>query len=1020
MLKIVGARLEQTHSLYARQSAVALLGKVKPSEPRQLAEVVVGLLRVYLDSPESNDLPNRGDLAASAADALAMISRASSDQAEAVVHGLLSLVSSGEWLPRLREPFESPRPDLTVVREIGPEPRKEAVATLLTLLSGGDRRAEHSAAIALSLIAPIDPVQRSAALDALLKIMNREPALADVVGAALAANTSGDPGLRRIAVATLLSLAKERDGYDRLRVFNTLAWVPPNDADQRRQLVAALNETASNKNDQTLARSSKILAVAAPIEPDQQRVLLPALLRLVRNENGFSRYEATFSLTVLNPTDSSDRTAVTDAVLDTLPFWRNFIPSPPPNWLHQIGPVDANRVARLLAFSNKNLPRAGPVPPETERLSPRVRAVAWVLNGALPVEANGALRTDNEGAILLTFVGRPGSVPPSRWPKSPKDAGPILAAFDKHWAATTTSPDLQKEIAEQTVAIVSHACPTAAIALSNSSLQLFEAAVARTAQEWTRTASWLQGWFGHGGTRCWDDGARTSIESLRDRFDSVENHDLYQDKVNAGLEADGAPPYFGGFVLAAGGWWMVWTAFLIAFPYSRRLRGLYLHNGRARRWLSLNFLPAVMAVMPFLRRRMLLPFREELLADAHLETLNRAEIYPNLRVRDRQGTMHPIGKAIPDVRGKILLIGESGLGKSTYLRVLASGSRRTVAYLNAGSCAQGVVAAIVERVRGFESAEFFKGLIYSGDLAIIIDGLNEVGADVRAQIVNFANEVGRANVIMATQPIEGLGSDRSPLTLATPYELLPLARDDIAKFLKSRRARDGSDSCVKGEHYDIAVDTFLTNMLDRVPASDEERETERVLQFRRSAEIVLSNPMDLTYCSELIAIGENPHPSDMIEQAFRLARDRYYKNSRKDFPTLDFARKAVELRRDNRNWLWRDEFPNEQDALAAYRLIVPATVKESLDKEVAVMRFRHDKVMDVIMKPAFEANKGVQGDLIEDPRFRGVCLLFAQAADRKQARRILRLLVSHAAKTSDNSLSNPFVLLFDEVETVSA
>ena len=54
------------------------------------------------------------------------------------------------------------------------------------------------------------------------------------------------------------------------------------------------------------------------------------------------------------------------------------------------------------------------------------------------------------------------------------------------------------------------------------------------------------------------------------------------------------------------------------------------------------------------------------------------------------------------------------------------------------------------------------------------------------------------------------------------------------------------------------------------------------------------------------------------------------------------------------------------------------------------MRFRHDKVMDVIMKPAFEANKGVQGDLIEDPRFRGVCLLFAQAADRKQARRILR------------------------------
>ena len=289
---------------------------------------------------------------------------------------------------------------------------------------------------------------------------------------------------------------------------------------------------------------------------------------------------------------------------------------------------------------------------------------------------------------------------------------------------------------------------------------------------------------------------------------------------------------------------------------------------------------------------MLLPFRDELLADAHLALLRKAEFFPGLRVRDREDQVHPIAEAIPDIRGKLLLIGESGLGKSTYLRVLAGRSRRTIAYLNARSCDKGVEAAIVQRVSNFESPEFFGGLIYSGDLAVIIDGLNEVSADVRAGIIAFANGAGRANLLIATQPIEGLGGDRSPLTLATPYELLPLAREDIAKFLKSRPARDNPESVVKGEDYDRAVDELLAKALDCAPDGEAEREAEAVLQERRAAELILSNPMDLTYGSELIAFGQTPQPSQMIGQAFRLARDEYRKTYDRDFPTLDFARKV--------------------------------------------------------------------------------------------------------------------------------
>ena len=168
-------------------------------------------------------------------------------------------------------------------------------------------------------------------------------------------------------------------------------------------------------------------------------------------------------------------------------------------------------------------------------------------------------------------------------------------------------------------------------------------------------------------------------------------------------------------------------------------------------------------------------------------------------------------------------------------------------------------AAIVQRVSGFESPEFFKGLIYAGDLAVVIDGLNEVNTDVRMQIITSANGAGHPNLIVATQPIEGIGGDRSPLILTTSYELLPLAREDIAKFLTSRPVRDNTTSLVKGKDYDRAVETFLAKALDRMPASEAERKAEVVLQEGHSAQLILFNPMDLTYGSERIAMRQRPN-----------------------------------------------------------------------------------------------------------------------------------------------------------------
>ncbi len=251
--------------------------------------------------------------------------------------------------------------------------------------------------------------------------------------------------------------------------------------------------------------------------------------------------------------------------------------------------------------------------------------MGWAFNGALPMA--------NDGAILITFAGRPAPIPAERWPSDPKSAGQILRVFARYWPDMQESETLQGEIAQRAIALVSHACPAAAI---GSGAGLLEWATERVAQEWDRTLARLGGWLGGADDRgCWQGDDQKTLDQLRDDFGQVDGLGAYERELDGYIAADGATPIFGQGVLAAGGWALIWTGFLVVFRYSARVRGIYLYNEKMRGWLSLWFPPAIMTLLPFLRRRMLRPFRDELLADAHLATLAEAEFYPGLRVRNR-------------------------------------------------------------------------------------------------------------------------------------------------------------------------------------------------------------------------------------------------------------------------------------------------------------------------------------------------------------------------------------------------
>ena len=91
--------------------------------------------------------------------------------------------------------------------------------------------------------------------------------------------------------------------------------------------------------------------------------------------------------------------------------------------------------------------------------------------------------------------------------------------------------------------------------------------------------------------------------------------------------------------------------------------------------------------VPPLRAILLAPFKESLLADANLEGFDPRTYFEDSPVRLKSsGQTKGITSAISGNRRGNVLEGESGLGKTMFLRHLAQRSKRTLAYLPATKC----------------------------------------------------------------------------------------------------------------------------------------------------------------------------------------------------------------------------------------------------------------------------------------------------------------------------------------------
>ncbi|MBD2499370.1 HEAT repeat domain-containing protein [Anabaena azotica] len=447
-----------------------------------------------------------------------------------------------------------------------------------------------------------------------------------------------------------------------------------------------------------------------------------------------------------------------------------------------------------------------------------------------------------------------------------------------------------------------------------------------------------------------------------------------------------------------------WLALIFAYPKFPQIQAIFFWNPWVRRILGVGYVGFLLTWFPPFRRKLFAPFKPSLLADAGLDNFQDKAYFPQSMVKvPGTGEILPVTAALPSITGQIILEGDSGLGKSMFLRHLLQNSQRIVVYLPAQKCHKGVIEAIQDKLHGqAQDADFLKNLIYSGAIDICIDGLNEVTAETRAKICQFVESYFRGNIIMTTQPLEW-----TPPSTAKTYHLQPLEQTQIQEFLLSRQPRLPQDAPIQGADYETACTNYLTQALT----------TQQPKEELAAARRILSNPMDLTVVALMLAQGQQPDLFRLQQQQYNLMAAEYEKEWKYEFPLKKFSAAVYEMRMQDKQALPAEEFYQAVTSLEdeKYKMVVSRQWKNDKGEDKKEWYFRHDKIMDFFLVQNFlgdsDEAEGLLVDRMGDPRFRGVYFLLATLLPLDAAKELREKLIQYAADTKDNTVSNTFVQL---------
>jgi hypothetical protein len=319
----------------------------------------------------------------------------------------------------------------------------------------------------------------------------------------------------------------------------------------------------------------------------------------------------------------------------------------------------------------------------------------------------------------------------------------------------------------------------------------------------------------------------------------------------------------------------------------------------------------------------------------------------------------PVHQAIPELRGKIVLEGSSGSGKSMFARYLLKYAVRPTVYLPAEKCTNGVVEAVLARLHGeVHDRDFLRRLICAGAIDVCVDGLDSISTTHRARVSQFLVYACAGNILVTTRATEWL-----PRNEFTVYRMQPLTLPLIEEMLHRNYRLLPKDMAISSTEYRLRCDAFLeqmTNAKDPEDISSLPQET--------------TNPMNLSLVGLLCAYGKTPELKILMEQCYQLVAERYqHYNTEQAFPLVQFSERIYRMRLNDESVLPQSRFVTELTCLSHYNMVLQRSSFDGYGNPVNEWFFRHEKIMEFFIAQTFLNSDGHRIDRhIGDSRFHGV------------------------------------------------
>ena len=439
---------------------------------------------------------------------------------------------------------------------------------------------------------------------------------------------------------------------------------------------------------------------------------------------------------------------------------------------------------------------------------------------------------------------------------------------------------------------------------------------------------------------------------------------------------------------------MSFILFYERFPIFQNLLRM---DSKFRKFVGMGFFSFIIINYEWFRKKYFSPLLNTLIHEAYLKKYDENSYFKNIEFTEEKqdGTMNnkkcfkfineknendkesePIIDWVK-LKGTIVIEGDSGLGKTMFLKYLVSKSNSIAVFLNSNSCKEGVIEAISLKLdKLMNDTGYLKAIVKNGYMEIYIDGLNEASPETRVKISNFIKDNPKGNYILTTQKIGWTSKD------AMIYEILPLSQKSIKEFLNSRF------STLEGNERSNYLDTCNT-YLNKIKEIENSKDTEDLKKYFHE---ILSNPMDLTTISELLKDGEVPDLTKLQKQKFDLVCKEYKEVCHGEkFPIEAFSVEVFKMLGNRRMKIPFDAseaYSRELDCLLKYNMVNKVEQKNAQGKQYFEWFIRHERIRDFFAAQIFMENKPVkdvlpQGYYEEEKEYAGIQDYFLDDKDEE-------------------------------------